>query len=245
MAAVSARTRIVGDFHTHTLASVHAYSTLRENMNAAQARGLKFLAVTEHAMGLDDSPSPNYFINMRVWPREVCGVRLLRGVEANIVDHGGGLDMPERLLARLDFVIASYHASALKPGDEAAHTAAYLALARNPRVHLIGHSGTPAFAYDYERLIPEFGARGKVVEINAASALCRPGSEENCRRIARLCARHAVPVMVNSDAHIDHSVGRVEAALELLAAVDFPEELVINCDEERTRRYLQQIGALR
>ena len=39
----------VMDLHTHTVASGHAYCTLREMAKAASDKGLELLGITEHA----------------------------------------------------------------------------------------------------------------------------------------------------------------------------------------------------
>lgn len=60
---VNSEVTIKGDFHCHTLASLHAYSTLRENLIAAQKRGLRLLAITDHGIGTPDSPPLSFFEN--------------------------------------------------------------------------------------------------------------------------------------------------------------------------------------
>ena len=233
---------IIGDFHCHTLASLHAYSTLRENVEAAKKMGLRYMAITDHAIGTHDSPPLSFFDNLESLPEYIDGIRILRGVEANIMDHQGNLDMPESTLKKLDFVIASYHTSCTEPGTVEEHTESYLAIAKNPYVRMIGHSGTAEFAYDYERVIPEFGKNGKVVEINAHTFICRKTSVENCKKIAGLCQKYGVPVMVNSDAHSEFEVGQVQRALDMLKEMNFPEDLIINTDASRIRDYLTRIG---
>ena len=54
----------VMDTHTHTLASGHAYSTIRENVAAAARKGLELLAVTEHAPRMIGSSQLIYFQNL-------------------------------------------------------------------------------------------------------------------------------------------------------------------------------------
>lgn len=233
---------IKADFHCHTLASVHAYSTLRENIEAAKKKHLTLLAITDHAIGTADSPPLSYFENLVSLPRVVDGIRILRGVEANIMQHDGTIDMPTNVLEKLDFVIASYHTSCTKSGSVAEHTNSYLKLAQNPLVRLIGHSGSAEFEYDYERVIPEFGKAGKLVEINAHTFICRQKSIENCKTIAKLCAKYGVAVMVNSDAHSEFEVGEVSLALDMLREIDFPEELIVNTDEKRIAAYLTRLG---
>lgn len=239
---VTENTVIKADFHCHTIASVHAYSTLRENIEAAKKKKLSLLAITDHAFGTPDSAPLSYFENLVSLPREVEGITLLRGVEANIMDHNGSLDMPVSALKALDFVIASYHTSCTESGSIADHTRSYIKIAENPLVNLIGHSGSAEFEYDYGRVIPLFGKNKKIVEINAHTFICWKKSIENCKVIARLCAKYGVPVMVNSDAHSEFEVGEVRRALDMLCGIGFPEELVVNTNEKRIAAYLNSIG---
>lgn len=238
---VNESTHIWGDFHCHTHASVHAYSTFRENLEAAKKKNLKLMAVTDHGIGTADAPPLSYFENLLSLPKEVDGIRIIRGVEANIMDYEGHLDMPEKALNSLDFVISSYHTSCTVPGTIEDHTRAYLEIAKNPLVNMIGHPGTDEFKFDYETVIPVFGQYGKVVEINAHSFLCRPKSIENCILIAKLCAKHGVQILVNSDAHSEFEVASVDKALAMLRKIQFPEELIINTDYSRMQSYVSSV----
>lgn len=56
----------------------------------------------------------------------------------------------------MEVVIASFHTACLVPGTKEEHTNAYLKVAENPLVHIIGHSGSAEFLYDYEKVIPVF-----------------------------------------------------------------------------------------
>ena len=232
--------KIAADLHCHTIASVHAYSTLRENIEAAKKKDLYALGITDHGSGAPDSPPLSYFENLISLPNEVDGIQLYRGVEANIMDYEGNLDLPERVLKKLDIVIASFHKTCIKPGTVMEHTKAYLRIAENPYVDIIGHSGSVDFAYDYERVIPVFGKNHKLVEINAHTFICRKESIENCKKIALLCKRFCVPVIVNSDAHSEFEVGQCKKAEAMLMELDFPEELVVNSEQERIKSYLKE-----
>lgn len=233
--------KITADLHCHTTASVHAYSTLRENIQAAKALGLQALGITDHGSGTADSPPLSYFENLISLPKQVDGIKLLRGVEANIMDFQGRLDLPKRILSQLDIVIASFHTSCTTPGTRAEHTNAYREAAANPLVHIIGHSGSAEFLYDYEDVIPLFKKNHKLVEINAHTFICRKKSIDNCKRIALLCKAFRVPVIVNSDAHSEFEVGRCDKALDMLKGLEFPEELIVNGSWERMERYLAHI----
>lgn len=233
--------KLLADFHTHTTASIHAYSSLRENIDAAKRKGLKYLATTDHASGAPDSPPLSFFDNLLSLPEEVEGLRLLRGAEANIMDHTGRLDLPEKLLAKLDLVIASYHGTCVKPSSLEEHTNAYLALCDNPHVDIIGHSGSAAYPYDYERVIPAFGQAGKLIEINAHTFICRKDSVPNCIRIAQLCAKHGLAIVVNSDAHSEFELAECEAAFQMLAELNFPEELILNLSSDRIEAFIKKL----
>lgn len=196
------------------------------------------LAVTDHGCGMPDSPPLSYFENLLSLPEEIDGVRILRGVEANVMDLRGTLDIPQTVLVWLDWVIASFHEACVKPGTVGEHTQAYLRIAENPYVYAIGHPGTRAFAFDYERVLPALSANGKAIEINAHTFICRRAFEESCRRIARLSALHGLPVLVNSDAHSEFDVRSCERALAMLGDLAFPQSLVINADIDRLNAFL-------
>lgn len=224
---------MLADFHCHTIASVHAYSTIGENIAAAKEKGLKFLAITDHGSGCPDSPPLSYFDNLSSLPESVDGIRLLKGVEANIMDYDGNLDMPDDLLKKMDIVIASFHTNCITPGTNEQHTNAYLKLRDHPYVKIIGHAGTEEFSFDYEKVVPLLGEAGKIFEINAHTFVCRKDSIDNCIRIARLCKKYHLPVVVNSDAHSQFEVATCAKAFEMLREIDFPEELIINVNQER------------
>jgi putative hydrolase len=234
--------KIAADFHCHTIASVHAYSTIRENIDAAKRLGLLALGITDHGYRMPEGPALSFFKSISVLPDHVEGLRLLKGVEANIMDFNGTLDMPEDCLKKLDYTIASFHEQCVAPGTMEDHTRAYLAVAENPYVRFIGHPGTPEYSFDYEKVLPVFKKNGKIVEINSHTFICRRTSIPNCRRIAELCKKYEVPVAVNSDAHSEWQLGTYDAAIAMLEDIDFPEELIINSGRERVDRFLAHIG---
>ena len=100
---------ILIDLHNHTIASGHAYSTMEEMISRAKKKGVKILGISDHAPALEGGPNIFYFGNLFVVPREIDGLILLKGVEANILDFEGNIDVPERFLKRLDYAIASLH----------------------------------------------------------------------------------------------------------------------------------------
>lgn len=234
----------IADFHTHTLFSPHAYSTVTENAVAGAKCGMLAVACTDHAEATPDSGHHWHFTNMKILPPVIEGVRVLRGMEANVIDFAGTIDASPRLRQQMELVIASMHAGTMPEGSVEEITKAWEAVAADPDIDIIGHSGTPRYAFDYEAVIPLFAQHGKVVEINEGSFRIRPGSDENCRRIAKLCKQHGVRIAVNSDAHYHTYVGRFSEAVAMLSEIGFPPELVVNNSRESLEAFFEEKGII-
>lgn len=232
--------KIIADTHTHTVASGHAHSTLLENITEAKRKGLRFLATTDHTGIMPEAPHNTYFSCLRATVPDVYdGVYLLRGCETNIIRENGEVDVPENVLDRLEWVIASIHGVLFPPLDEEKHTRLWLNVAENPHIDVIGHCGEDKYRFDYERVIKAFATHNKIVEINASSAISRPTSQKNCAVIAQLCERYGVPLVVSSDAHFAPDVGNVARAVALLKEAGVKEESVLNADAKRFAARLQ------
>lgn len=234
--------QIIADMHCHTIASSHAYNTLFEMARAGKEAGLSMMAITDHGPGMPDAPHRWHFLNMRIWPTVIEGITVIPGVEANVKDFEGALDLSKDYLKQIPWVIASCHREAITPGTREDHTHMWLKIAKNPLVDLIGHCGQEIYAFDQETVIRAFKEYGKIVEINNNSAVVRPDSIKNCADIARLCKKYEVPVCVNTDAHLAYQVGHVERVQAMLQEIEFPEELVFNANSERMTQYLAQKG---
>ena len=126
------------DLHTHTIASGHAYNTMNEMIAAAKLRGLEIYGITEHAPRMNGSCTEMYFQNFRILPREKDGMTVLHGVELNILDAEGHVDLTERVLAEMDIGIASMHLPCYTSGGIVENTKAYLNVMKNPYVNIIG-----------------------------------------------------------------------------------------------------------
>ena len=236
--------RFLLDTHTHTVASGHAYGTVTEMAKAASEAGLKLLAITDHAPKLPGAPHEMYFRNFKVIDREMFGVKLLMGVELNIIDYKGTLDLEKSLLKKMDICIASLHTVCLRPGTKAENTRTLLKAMENPCVRIVGHPDDGRYEIDYEAMVKGARECGVLVELNNSSlapGACRKNSAPNLREILKLCERYGQEVIVNTDSHFPSSVGRFDEARSLLEGTGFPEELIVNTDLERFQNYLRRI----
>ncbi len=223
----------------HTNACTHAFSTITEMAQAASKKGMYAIAITDHGRAMEGAPGAYYFESLSLVPDELFNVRILKGMEANIIDYDGSLDATDKLLSTLDWVVASMHNITLlkKPSVEKC-TNAYLNLCDNPNVHVIGHSGSPYYAYDFETVIKRCAQTSTLVEINNGTFTgFRKDSVDNCRKIAQLCKKHCARIVVDTDAHIADKVGEFPFALKLLEEIDFPSELVVNSSISNLQAY--------
>lgn len=232
--------RIVADLHTHTIASGHAYSTLQEMIRAAGEKGLELVAITDHGPAMMGGPSNYYFGNLRILPRTYLGVEVLYGVEANIVDTEGTLDLPERYLKKLDIVLAGLHEDCIVPGSVEDNTKALLNAMKNPLVDIIVHPGNPAFAIDIETVVNASRDYGVALEVNNSSlSVVRKGSYTNCCSILEQVRRLKSPVSLGSDSHWAEQVGGLVEAVQLLEKAGITEDQVLNTSLEKIRDFLR------
>lgn len=228
------------DLHCHTVASGHAYSTIKENIDEAKIKGLKYVGVSDHAPGMPGSTHPYYFGNLGVIKNEINGVNILKGIEANIIDLNGNIDIPEDVVGKLDYVIASFHPPCIKSGSKEENTQAILKVMDNKEVKIIGHLDDSRYPVDYDRVVKKAIETNTLLEINNSSLRpngFRVGAVENAKQMLELCKKYKAKIILGSDAHIYYQVGSFENCEKILNEVDFPGNLVVNYSEE----YIKEI----
>ncbi len=235
--------KYVLDVHTHTLASGHAYNTIREMAMAASEKGLELLGITEHGVAMPGTCNGFYFDNTKMLNRRMFGVEMLFGVEANIMDHSGTLDMEERLLKRMDIVIASMHIPTIKPGSREENTQAYLGAMKNSYVDIIGHPDDGRYPVDFLALVQAAKEHHVLLELNNNSLdprCSRENGEENVKTMLRYCMEYQVPIVMNSDAHVDELIGCRWYSEKIVEEMQFPEELIVNRSVEELKKYVHK-----
>lgn len=223
--------RTLLDVHTHTIASGHAFSTMQEMAQAAAEKGLQLLGITEHAPGIPGTCAPIYFKNLRCVPRQMYGVELMLGVELNILNYQGDIDMEEELLSRLDLRIAGIHSLCYTPGTTDENTNAMIGAIRNPWVDIISHPGDGTASLHFEAIVLAAKEHHTLLEINNSSLnpiRQKVAARDNNLEILRLCKRYETPVILGSDAHISFDIANYDHLHELLRLTEFPEALIMN-----------------
>lgn len=226
------------DTHTHTIASGHAYNTILEMAKAASEKGIKILGITDHSKAMPDASGDFYFMNLKAMDREAYGVELLLGVELNIIDFNGKVDLPSRYIKEMDIVIASLHTPCIQPGTMEENTNALIKCCVNPLIHIIGHPDDGSYELDMKRVVKAAKETGTILELNNNSIVFRKNARENDKKMLELCKEENVPIVIGSDAHAVGKVGENANAMELVREVGFPQELILNYYPEKLKEYL-------
>ncbi|MDF7681128.1 phosphatase [Enterobacteriaceae bacterium ESL0689] len=227
------------DLHMHTVASTHAYSTLHDYIAQAKLKGIKLFAITDHGPEMADAPHYWHFVNMRIWPRRVDGIAILRGIEANIKNVHGEIDCSDAMLSSLDLLLAGFHEPVFAPQNKAVHTEAMIATMARGAVHIISHPGNPKFPIDIPEVAKAAAQYQVALEINNSSFVSsRAGSEHNCREIAAAVRDAGGWVALGSDSHTAFTLGEFTACRKILDDVNFPEDRILNVSPRRLLDFL-------
>ncbi len=193
-----------GDLHAHSVAS-DGHDSIRDMALAAKARGLSYMAMTEHsrrltvARGLDPVRLARQIDEIELLNRKLEGVTVLKGIEVDILEDGT-LDLPDSILSRLDVVVAAVHSKFGLP--RARQTERILKALDHPRVSLLAHptgrliEEREPYDVDMARVIRKARAVGCHLELNA-----HPERLDLLDSYCRMAKEEGVLVSVNSDAH--------------------------------------------
>ena len=233
--------KIIADIHTHTIASGHAYSTLKENIDQASFVGLDYLGVSDHTPGMPNTTCEGYFQNLKVIHKEINNIRVLKGAEANIIDAHGLVDLSYEASEQLDYVIASLHNLVIDNMGIIENTQAIIGAMTNPHVKVIGHPDDDQFPLDYKAIAAAAKLMGVALELNNSSLSpysSRSGGVRNAHKMLDECARVGARIMIGSDSHIWYNIGYFEYALSLLEKCSFPQELVVNANRTHFEEFM-------
>lgn len=253
--------KVLGDYHTHTTYSsgfkkkgTHATGTIEDNANSALRKGLSTLVISEHGPGhflygvrkdrLDFIKNEISRLNEKFVPK---GLKILLGVEANLISIDGRLDIDDKFIKQLDILLMGYHYGAtpksigdiyglyiLNPlskigiNKEKAievNTKAYLKALDNYDIDIITHPGSKAIINIVE-IAKKAGKVGTALEISAKHSELSTKSLELIKDID-------VNFYINSDAHKPEDVGELEAGIKKAIEANIDLKRVKNIMEIR------------
>ena len=200
---------IRGDLHMHTTAT-DGEDTLAEMVRAAIARGLQYIAITDHgqrvtmARGLDKRRLLKQWddidrLNESLAEDGRPPIVVLKGIEIDMLEKGG-LDLPDDVLEKADWVVASLHYGQNQPREQI--TARIIEAIENPHVSVIGHptgrllNKRPPYDVDIEAVIAAAARTGTFLEINA-----NPWRLDLNDHHAAAAKKAGVKIVISTDAH--------------------------------------------
>lgn len=195
---------IRGDLHMHTTAT-DGRASIREMAEAGKARGLKYIAITDHskrvsmANGLDEERLRAHWKEIDAVNDEVEGIEILKGIECDILEDAT-LDLSDACLAEADWVIAVLHYGLKQPRKKIQKR--LLNAVQNPNVDIIGHPTGRLIGkrdgadIDFTELFKAAAEHGVMMEINA-----HPKRLDLNEFHAAACKELGIPIVVSTDAH--------------------------------------------
>ena len=232
--------KIVADLHMHTIVSGHAYGTIREMVAEARKQNLELIGITEHAPGIPGTVDPFYYKNLAVIPKKIGGVELIHGCEINVLS-GGKLSLEQEYLKYLDYAIVGIHMQCYQNEEREKNTENLIGCMKNEKVCFVSHPDDDHTPLDYERLVRAAKEYHVALEVNNSS-LVKKEQRLNCyanyKTMLQLCKVYRVPIIVSSDAHDPSWVGRFELAYKLLDEIRMDEELILNNDVRKVKKFI-------
>lgn len=245
--------RVFADYHTHTKYSQGA-GTILDNARAAKKQGLEIVGIADHGPAnwghwarTELKLFDRIMAEARNVEKEISGLKVLAGCEANIVSFQGELDLPRELQRKLDQVLAGFHTAVipkkvhegvqffmgrtlglfspkLKRQARNDNTKAMVAAVYNNDIDIITHPGLK-ISIDTPELARACAKTGTALEINA---------KHGVKSVAfiKAAAHEGVQFAIGSDAHSPGKVGRVENGVKAARAAGLEPDQIINVREE-------------
>ena len=214
---------LVGELHCHSDWSSDGRASIEEMARTARDFGYRFLALTDHSHYLREGRMEAQWREIDEVNERLKPFRVLKGVEANI-RADGEVDVPEELLAELDWVVASLH-----QGFDRSPTERILAAIDHPHVDCIGHltarklNRRAGADIDVERVVARATETRTALEINS-----QPDRLDLRDVHARLAGEAGVLVPVTTDAHSTSALGYRELGIAQARRAWLTKDQVLN-----------------
>lgn len=242
---------LFADYHTHSQYS-HGRGDLEGNIRAALARGLEEVAITDHGPALAfhlGVRRAEQLLEIKAKIRRLQAkypkLRILCGVEANVINSKGDLDVPREILDQLDIVLAGLHPNIfprtlenfrllalywggklnrqLDRSSRLFNTRALINTVTKYRIDIVTHPGLK-LSVDTRELARACVACDTALEINSSHGYLTAG-------FVRAAAAEGVKFAINSDAHHPRAVGALGPGLAIARQVGLTAADIINARE--------------
>ena len=195
------------DLHIHTIASGHAQCTILEYIEQAKKLKMKIIGIADHGPGDSETlVSEIYFRMLERIPNKIDNIRVLKGVEANIVNIKGDIDISDKLVEEMDYIMANFHAeTSYKNKGIKENTKATINAIRSGKIDIITHPfATERFPIDIGKISDEACKNNVLLEINLSYFFgnkIKDSTVPNAKLMIDIARKHSKKIIIGSDAH--------------------------------------------
>lgn len=240
--------KLYGDYHTHTIFT-HGKGTIEDSVKMAVQKGLKQIAFTEHSFKHMAHPlSIKKWYEMRKEVerlRSIYDIDILLGLEANLMDQNGTIDVPEEIIKQCDILVLGYHklfwtsikgwftflipntfriGKASKKRIEK-NTIAYMRAIERYPINILAHLKYANCEVDCVKLAQFAKDHNVKIELNGKRIDFTDKEMEGMLKTG-------VEFIIDSDAHHPNNVGRNDHAFTLITKFNIPVEQIANINKQ-------------
>jgi putative hydrolase len=232
------------DLHLHTIASGHAQNTILEFINQAKKLRMKVIGISDHGPGKTDVYlSASYFRTLPRIPEKINGIRVLKGVEANIINEDGQLDVDERVIKKLDYVMVNFHENAgYEDLGKEKNTAAIVRAIKSGNVDIVTHpTSTRPYETDLEKICEAACQNDVLLEVNLSRLhpqKIKPDTIPNLKIMIAIAKKFGKKIILGSDAHNIWELGDDSRLQPIKKEIGLTDEMVINNYPEELFNFL-------
>lgn len=242
--------KITADYHVHSTYSKHNHgkSTIEEIVQKAVELGLEEIAVTDHGpkhylFGISEKKIKEAKATVLKMREKYPQIKILLGVEANILDYEGNTDISDDVLKHCDIILCGYHIGVLfsTPLDawkfifmnklgrknkkvfeemKEKNTHAVVKAMNKYKINILTHPGDK-IPLNTAKIAEAAEKTGTVLEINNSH------SHLNAEEI-RIAKKYDVKFVINSDSHIKDKIGSFDKGLKAAVDAELDLKRIIN-----------------
>ena len=238
------------DYHTHTVFS-HGKGQIIDNANSAKEKGLIELGISDHGFA-----HPAFGLTARKVPKmralcdqatEQTGVKVLLGIESNIIGEDGTVDLKEKYYDYFDVFLVDIHkfvmykfksiftlsipdlwhtylkSKKVPQSVRKVNTKTFINVIKNNPVDVITHLNFCCFA-DAVEVAKVASDYGTYIELNSKKVHLTD------QEISDVLAKTSAQFILSSDAHSPSRVGEIQLALDTIKRLNIPKERIVNID---------------
>lgn len=239
--------RLTGDYHMHSSFSGDCKNELEAIVKKAIDLGLKEIAITDHGpahsgYGIKKTDYPLLRAQVDALKHQYPNLKILLGLEANILGPSGEIDLSEDMQPLNDWLNAGYHFGSRFTKDFRWHIINFLSRFSNHFYEKAKTLNTEAMVQAMKRnkitMITHPGAKGPIDMDRVASVAAETGTmlEINSSHghltvdALKVALKYPVMFVVNSDAHHIDDIGNVTEALNRVIVAGVPLERLYNVE---------------